>query len=87
MQKDGTCQNATIKPEYFLNNACTQQPNGDEEMLKLILVRYGALSVGIMTTGTGFDFYTDGVFFSTACSSDPSLADQAVVIIHQSINK
>lgn len=79
IQRDGNCRANKVPPSYFLNNACVQQPNGDEDMLKLILVRYGAVAVGIMTTGTGLDFYADGVFFSDSCSSNPNKGDHAVV--------
>lgn len=79
MEKQGNCLSNDIKPDYFLNNGCYQQLKGNEDLLKLVVVRYGAVAIALNTANTGFDVYSNGVFYSDTCSSDPKLADQALV--------
>lgn len=47
---------------------------------QILLMQRFQIFFSVDTSGTGFDFYTSGVF-SGPCSSDPQLADQTLVLI------
>jgi hypothetical protein len=75
---DQTCKTEKFPPQLYLNHACYHDLNGNENNLKINLARFGPVTTGISTLGTGFDFYTSGVFEDAACSSDRTKADMAV---------
>lgn len=77
--KAAKCKKKNYVPSYYLNNACYHSLEGDEEMLKIMIARYGPLATGIHTTGTGLDLYSSGVFYDPSCSSDVDKGDHAVV--------
>lgn len=81
-QKSKKCQSKKYPPSYYLQNFCYTSPDGDEDMLKLLVIKYGPIAVAINSVGTGLDLYSSGVFYDPTCSSDPKNADHAVVNFH-----
>lgn len=66
-----------------MQNACYFTIDGDEEMLKILITKYGPLAAAINTVGTGLDLYSSGVFYDPNCSSDPDMSDHAVVSVQK----
>jgi hypothetical protein len=78
--KNGQCQANNINASFVLPNACSMKPKGDEEALKMVLLRFGPVAVGLHTAG-GFQFYDKGIYESDECSSDIKEGHHGVILV------
>uniref|UniRef100_F6T6N4 Cathepsin L1 n=2 Tax=Ciona intestinalis TaxID=7719 RepID=F6T6N4_CIOIN len=76
--KDDTCR-FNITDSGATDTGFVDIKSGDEEMLKEAAATVGPISVAIDASHTSFQFYSNGVYSETACSS--TMLDHGVLVV------